>query len=84
MSGREKAMMKLIMMMHRRWFGMKTDKDMETLSSPGGSHTSGTEWSMADRSRPPDILKQRQKKNNQIKPHEEYDGMRVVIFFRSG
>lgn len=49
-------MMKLIMMMHRRWFGMKTDKDMETLSSPGGSHTSGTEWSMADRSRPLDIL----------------------------
>lgn len=25
-------MMTLIMMMHRRWFGMKTDKDMETLS----------------------------------------------------
>lgn len=49
-------MMQLGMMMHRRWFGMKTDKDMETLSIPDGPHTSGTEWSMADRSRPLDIL----------------------------
>lgn len=77
-------MMKLIMMMHRRWFGMKTDEDMGTLSSPGGSHTSGTEWSMADRSRPLDILKQRQKKptsNNVRKKKTTYDGMRVGFFF---
>lgn len=41
-------------------------------SSPGGSHTSGTEWSMADRSRPLDILIQRYKKKNiHIKTHKE-------------
>lgn len=39
-------------------------------SSPGGSHTSGTEWSMAERSKPPDILKQRQK-DIHIKTHRE-------------
>lgn len=61
---------------------MKTDKDMETLSCPGGSHTSGTEWSMADRSRPLDILKQRQK-NKHVKRGKKklHDDMRVVIVF---
>lgn len=38
---------------------MKTDKDRERQfpSPPHGSHTSGTEWSMADLRRPVDILK---------------------------